>query len=237
MEPMTSSNSPDRALPFLWGVICKHFEEEPAARGVLDRVHVALSMRVGRGTLQRIQEGVTNPTVATLVELAQAMGLSLAQLVKAGGEPESEARAAYETAGVPGDGVPSVRPIRNSRQARLQMLVDEAGSAVAVERLTGTPRSHISAMLAGSKGLGDDLATRLEVAFGRPFGWMDMGVDPKHTVEFVTVSGALGAIGNAASLLPFVERRELGELLSLYVMAPDSVEMKRHCLDWIERKR
>lgn len=45
-----------------------------------------------------------------------------------------------------------------------------------------------------------------------------------------------GVLGNAASALPVAERRKLGELLSIYGMAPDSGEMKQLCLDLIERK-
>lgn len=233
---MTSSNSLDRALPFLWGVICRHFDELPESRGVLDRVHAALQNRVGRGTLQRIQEGETNPTVATLAELAQAMELPLAELVRQGSEDGGDAPPQIEFSAVPSDSPAPLRPMRMTRQARLKLLVDEAGSAAALERSTGTPRSHISAMLVGSKGMGDDLATRLELALGRPFGWMDMPVDPKRVAEHVSGRGALGALSNAASALPVAERRKLGELLSIYVMAPDSGEMKQLCLDLIERK-
>lgn len=37
----------------------------------------------------------------------------------------------------------------------------------------GTPKSHISALLAGNRGVGDDLAAKLEAKMEKPPGWMD----------------------------------------------------------------
>ena len=55
----------------------------------------------------------------------------------------------------------------------LKVLVAEGGGPTSVGAAVGTPPSHISAMTAGRRGVGDALADSLESAFGRPNGWMD----------------------------------------------------------------
>ena len=40
-------------------------------------------------------------------------------------------------------------------------------------RLIETPRSHLSALLNGSKGIGDTLAAKIEAVFDKPPGWLD----------------------------------------------------------------
>jgi phage repressor protein C with HTH and peptisase S24 domain len=67
--------------------------------------------------------------------------------------------------------ISSPRHIR--RQERLQELVEEAGGPAQLQRISGTPSSHISAMLSGNRGMGDQLAAKLEQAMGKPAGWMD----------------------------------------------------------------
>lgn len=74
----------------------------------------------------------------------------------------------------------SIRQAR--RRAALQILIDEAGGVTALEDLTGTPKSHFSAIMGGRRGVGDALAAKLEKATGRPAGWMDRdtgGLTPK----------------------------------------------------------
>lgn len=67
----------------------------------------------------------------------------------------------------------SVRHLR--RRARLDLLVTEAGGTTALAQLVGTPKSHISAMQAGNRGVGDNLAAKLESKMDKPPGWMDQG--------------------------------------------------------------
>lgn len=62
----------------------------------------------------------------------------------------------------------------------LELLVAEAGSAAALARLAHTSESHLSQIrnqLTTAKGtprgVGDGLAAKLELAMGKPNGWMD----------------------------------------------------------------
>ena len=66
------------------------------------------------------------------------------------------------------------------RLNNLEHLVAEAGSAVALARLAGTSESYLSQIRnqlltpkGTPRGVGDDLAAKLEQAMGKPNGWMD----------------------------------------------------------------
>ena len=63
-------------------------------------------------------------------------------------------------------------PRRVRRRLRLGELV-AAGSAATIARESDIPKSHISAMLAGKRGLGDSIAKKLERQYGKPEGWFD----------------------------------------------------------------
>jgi DNA-binding transcriptional regulator YdaS (Cro superfamily) len=52
-------------------------------------------------------------------------------------------------------------------------VIREAGGASALAALIGTPKSHISAMQSGARGMGDALAAKIERKTERPVGWMD----------------------------------------------------------------
>ncbi len=62
---------------------------------------------------------------------------------------------------------------RARRRAKLALLLDEFGGPAQVARETETPKSHFSAMTAGKRGLGDELAAKLEAAYNKPPGWFD----------------------------------------------------------------
>lgn len=66
-----------------------------------------------------------------------------------------------------------VRPVRAARRVRLQDLLEEFGGPAAVAKKTGTVASHLTACEKGRRGIGDDLATKLERGCEKPFGWMD----------------------------------------------------------------
>lgn len=68
-----------------------------------------------------------------------------------------------------------LRPYRVARQHNLKVLLNEAGGPAQMERLTGTPKSHFSALTRSNRPrqLGDDLATKLEEVMAKPFGWLD----------------------------------------------------------------
>ena len=66
------------------------------------------------------------------------------------------------------------------RLSNLELLVAEAESAAALSRLAHTSESYLSQIrnqLTTAKGtprgVGDDLAAKLELAMGKPNGWMD----------------------------------------------------------------
>lgn len=59
------------------------------------------------------------------------------------------------------------------RRENLRRLLEENGGAAQVAREVGTPKSHFSAILASRRGLGDDLAKKLEDAYGKTPGWFD----------------------------------------------------------------
>lgn len=59
------------------------------------------------------------------------------------------------------------------RQQNLKDLVDAVGGGTAFAALIGTPKSHISAMLAGSRGVGDAMAAKIEKKLEKAAGWMD----------------------------------------------------------------
>lgn len=65
----------------------------------------------------------------------------------------------------------SIRKAR--RRAALEVLIAEAGGVTALQDLTGTPKSHFSAITSGRRGVGDALAAKLEDAMNMPPGWMD----------------------------------------------------------------
>lgn len=67
--------------------------------------------------------------------------------------------------------ISSARHLR--RKAKLDLLVQEVGGATALAALVETPKSHISALQAGNRGIGDELAAKMELATGKAAGWMD----------------------------------------------------------------
>ena len=67
-------------------------------------------------------------------------------------------------------------PRQENRRRQLRALIDEVGDAAELARLSGTPRSHISAILAvpPRRGIGDALADKWETQFDKPPGWFDL---------------------------------------------------------------
>ena len=79
-------------------------------------------------------------------------------------------------------------PRRLRRRLRLQELLGEFGGAAQVARESGTPKSHFSAMISGSRGLGDGLAAKLEDLYGKPAGWFDENVSASMAEPQTTAS-------------------------------------------------
>lgn len=75
-------------------------------------------------------------------------------------------------------------PRRLRRRTKLDELVSLVGSASKLALESGIPKSHISAMQAGRRGLGDDLAGKLEQLYNMPAGWFDglILIDEAHYV-------------------------------------------------------
>jgi hypothetical protein len=127
-------------------------------------------------------------------------------------------------------------PRQNQRRAQLRQLIEEAGQAADLSRLSGTPKTHLSAILAGRRGIGDQLAAKLEAVMGKPAGWMDQAAvtSPGYSAAAATVlharepgpqadeelAVALQAIALATARLGAVERRQVAALLSLLAEQP-----------------
>lgn len=89
---MTSHTSPADAP--IWQAICTLLHIDPHSRGALDAAHTALHEAVGRGTLQRIKDGV-EPRVASLNKIADALGVDRASLLTPAWHTTRETRAEY----------------------------------------------------------------------------------------------------------------------------------------------
>jgi len=66
------------------------------------------------------------------------------------------------------------RPARRIRRQNLLRLIAECGSTRGLAVKTGTVDTLLSAILSRRRGMGDDLAAKLEQGTGKPFGWMDL---------------------------------------------------------------
>lgn len=64
-------------------------------------------------------------------------------------------------------------PRRARRRQSLVVLIAEIGDAATLARESGTPKSHISAILSGRRGVGDDLAAKWENLYEKSPGWFD----------------------------------------------------------------
>lgn len=68
------------------------------------------------------------------------------------------------------------RPIRALRRKRLKALMTEYGGPKGLAAVAKTVDTHLITIEKGRRSLGDELATKLEAATGKPFGWMDGAV-------------------------------------------------------------
>lgn len=72
---------------------------------------------------------------------------------------------------------PLERPMRRVRRLRLDALIAAFGGATQLADLAGSQKTHLSAIQAGNRDVGDVLATKIEEATGQEFGWMDIDPD------------------------------------------------------------
>lgn len=75
-------------------------------------------------------------------------------------------------------------PRRLRRRIKLGELINFSGGASRVAQTSGTPKSHISALLSGKRGIGDVWAARVEKLYSLPLGWFDS--DPGYVDEVTT---------------------------------------------------
>lgn len=81
---------------------------------------------------------------------------------------------------------PSPRRLR--RQQKLNEVVrDYEGGATALAAILQTPKSHLSAMQHGRRGVGDAIAARIEHAINKPPGWMDQGPPAEISEEEMAI--------------------------------------------------
>ena len=95
------------------------------------------------------------------------------------------------------------------RLSNLELLVAEAGSAAALARLAATSESYLSQIRnqlltakGTPRGVGDELAAKLEQAMGKPHGWMDESHQDfmEERARYNAEPGP--ALGDAEDLLP-----------------------------------
>lgn len=126
--------------------------------------------------------------------------------------------------------IKSFRHLR--RQANLEVLVKEFGGPSAFADLVGTPKSHISALLSGARGVGDQLAAKIERKCNRPHGWMDA----QHGDEPLQHPSGLLVITNEEKDSTFAVRpskQDIQLLADLYELLPEDRE---HYLQEIHAK-
>jgi hypothetical protein len=75
---------------------------------------------------------------------------------------------------------PIQRPIRRIRRENLSRLISEFGGVKPLATRACTIDTHLYAIQSGNRELGDDLASRLEQATGKPHGWMDVEQTPSR---------------------------------------------------------
>lgn len=116
--------------------------------------------------------------------------------------------------------VPKVKTVEENRRVNLGRLVEEAGSAAGLSRLTGVPQPYISQVAravqhsTGGKvrTMGPDVARRLEDKMGKPRGWMDADHSALKTTS--DLSGREGQLIGLFRLLNDSEQNSLIDRLT-----------------------
>ena len=114
----------------------------------------------------------------------------------------------------------------HTRFQNLERLVIEAGSAARLARIVGTSSSYLSQVRhqmptrkGTPRGLGDELAERLERGMEKPEGWMDEahGASEEQRVASIDVNAHRGPdIGNLHPLISWVQAGEWSEICENY---------------------
>lgn len=103
------------------------------------------------------------------------------------------------------------------RRDNLQRLVDDFESIADLARAAETPRPHLSACLAGAKGIGDALAAKLEIAGAKAAGWMDEDHQPQTVLKVEEEGSPYMAHGlsHQPEQTPTLSREELMSVLEV----------------------
>lgn len=111
-------------------------------------------------------------------------------------------------------------PRRARRRARLGELIAEVGNATQLANECGTPKSHISAMLAGTRGLGDVMASKLELLYAKPAGWFDQSdsTEPHHATSLGDEKSNVSEVKRRAKvpLISLVQAGKMSDVLDLF---------------------
>lgn len=115
------------------------------------------------------------------------------------------------------------------RRDNLRRLIEEAGSAVKLAELAGTSPSYLSQVLTkrvnpGSKkprSLGDEVASRIEAAMGKPKGWM-------NSAHWESVNENLSGYAVTKKMVPLISWVNAGD----FCEAIDNLE-PGDAMDWL----
>ena len=103
----------------------------------------------------------------------------------------------------------SLPPVQARRAARLKAALTEFDNNIAeMARVVDTPRPHLSALIHGSKGCGNELASKIEQRLNKPAGWLDQEeVSTMPSLLGVADNVGLGAYTDSISLARAVSDR------------------------------
>jgi hypothetical protein len=117
------------------------------------------------------------------------------------------------------------RPINAMRRRKLAQLLVEAGGPKKLAAMSGSVDTHLTTVKNGRKDVGDALATKLEQACGKPFGWMDS--DPADVPSIDQLSSResmlIGSYRAFARRASSHELEQLQTLLSDVAAVPDGL--------------
>jgi len=134
--------------------------------------------------------------------------------------------------------VPESKPVRDllrefqQQKVHIATVLDEYGGPTRLAEVVGSPRSHISAIAAGDKGIGDALAAKIERKTGRPPGWLDEAPEDQSAglaamepaVTYMTMRSAVEAIGRGLAACDEMTRESVEPLLRRLATSPDQAE-------------